>query len=194
MPFDWRAFLTRWSKELLDDPEIVRELPAGVVASGWLGYRGATAEQLADLETRLGATLPPSYRAFLSVSNGWRNTSPFIDRVLPTEEVDWFATRHQQWIDAYVAPAAGLPRLTDAEYLVYGQEQSTVHFRTEYLQTALQISDVGDAAIYLLNPQVVTPEGEWEARFFANWHPGAVRHRSFQEMMQAEDQTFLDLR
>ncbi len=169
-------------------------MPTVVVASGWLGYSGATDEQLAALETRLGVTLPPSYRAFLSVSNGWRNTSPFIDRVLPTEEVDWFATRHQQWIDAYVAPAAGLPRLTDAEYLVYGEEQSSVHIRTEYVQTALQISAIGDSAIYLLNPVIVAPKGEWEAWFFANWQAGAVRYRSFQALMQGEHQTFLDLR
>ncbi len=49
------------------------------------------------------------------------------------------------------------------------------------------------SAIYLLNPQVVTEEGEWEAWFFANWLPGAARYRSFQEMMEAEYQDFLAL-
>ena len=63
----------------------------------------------------------------------------------------------------------------------------------EYLQTALEISDVGDAGIYLLNPQVVTEEGEWETWFFANWLPGATRYRSFQELMEAEYQNFLTL-
>jgi hypothetical protein len=62
------------------------------------------------------------------------------------------------------------------------------------LRTALEISDWGDSAICLLNPQVVTPEGDWEAWFFANWLPGANRYRSFWELMQAEYAGFLELR
>ena len=58
----------------------------------------------------------------------------------------------------------------------------------------MEISDWGDSAIYVLNPQVVTAEGEWGAWFFANWQAGAVRHRSFWDLMQAEYQSFLDLR
>lgn len=56
------------------------------------------------------------------------------------------------------------------------------------------ISAVGDSAVYLLNPEVRTPSGEWEAWFFANWNPGACRYRSFWEMMQRECQSFIDLR
>ncbi|HEY3110361.1 MAG TPA: hypothetical protein VGL23_16490 [Chloroflexota bacterium] len=41
---------------------------------------------------------------------------------------------------------------------------------------------------------MVTPEGEWEAWFFANWYPGASRYRSFWELMQAEHASFLELR
>jgi hypothetical protein len=36
---------------------------------------------------------------------------------------------------------------------------------------------------------VVTPDGEWEAWFFANWLPGANRYRSFWEMLQTEQDT-----
>jgi len=42
-----------------------------VVASGWLGFPGATEAETAAAEAHLGVTLPPSYRAFLRVSNGW---------------------------------------------------------------------------------------------------------------------------
>ncbi len=47
--------------------------------------------------------------------------------------------------------------------------------------TALEISDheVSGSAVYLLTPQIITPEGEWEAWFFAHWIPGAERYRSF---------------
>ena len=67
--------------------------------SGWLGYLGAKEEQIAAAEEHLGQRLPPSYRAFLQVSNGWRNAGPFIDRLWSTEEVDWFVTRNQDWIE-----------------------------------------------------------------------------------------------
>jgi hypothetical protein len=50
----------------------------------------------------------------------------------------------------------------------------------------LEISDTGDAAILLLNPEVVSDEGEWEAWFFASWLPGAGRFRSFEELMRFE--------
>jgi len=49
---------------------------------------------------------------------------------------------------------------------------------------------VGDSAVYLLNPQVISADGEWEAWFFANWLPRAHRYRSFQEMMEAHFHQF----
>jgi hypothetical protein len=53
-------------------------------------------------------------------------------------------------------------------------------------QTVLEISDWGDSAIYLLNPQVVTVDGEWEAWFYAPWNIVPARYRSFWDLMQAE--------
>ncbi|MHB1134096.1 MAG: SMI1/KNR4 family protein [Chloroflexota bacterium] len=196
--YDWQPLLIRWRKELIASPRWGQGLPSEVATSGWLGFPGASEEQLARAETRLGTRLPPSYRAFLRTSNGWRATGTFIDYVYACEELEWFRARHQQWIDAYVSPPLlhflrPTPRLSDAEYYVYGEEQDSARFRPEYLRTALAISAEGDSAIYLLNPQVVTPEGEWEAWFFANWLPGASRYRSFWEMMQAEHASFLEL-
>lgn len=158
-----------------------------------MGFEGATEQEILALESRLGARLPPSYRSFLKTSNGWRHLGPFVYELLPTTRVDWFAEINQDWIDAYVEPYAGLPFLSDEEYFVYGAEQDSVAFRTEYLQTTLQISEEGDSAVYLLNPRVVTPEEEWEAWFFANWLPGATRYGSFHEMMAAERESFLQL-
>ena len=48
--------------------------------------------------------------------------------------------------------------------------------------------------MYLLNPMVVTPEGEWEAWMFAHWLPGARRYRSFWELMGGEYRMFLRVR
>ena len=210
--FDWESFLRRWNQELLGstaaDPT---DLPPEVIESGWLGYPGATEEQITQAEARLGKTLPPSYRAFLKVTNGWRQTTPLIDRLWSSEEIEWFSNRHQNWIDAFLEDYKdryphvsatqlesnahlGAPSVPDEEYLVYGEAQDCSKLRVEYLHTALEISDVGESAIYLLNPQVVTDDGEWEAWFFGDWLPGADRYPSFRAMMQAEYENFLELR
>ncbi len=195
--YDWRLFLEEWSQEILAyDDEYRLELPAEVIASGWLGYPGATEEQIAQAEGRLGTRLPPSYREFLAVTNGWRRTSPFIDRLWSTDEIEWFPVRHQGWIDDLrsVEPVDGPTPFSEEEYLVYGPGQNTLLAPLEYLETALDISDLGDAAVYVLSPQVVTAEGEWEAWFMAAWSAGASRYRSFWELMHQEHETFLRLR
>src|SRR2546430_5654347 len=59
-----------------------------------------------------------------------------------------------------------------------------------HLPSVLEISEVGDSAIYLLNPQTVAADGEWQAWFFSSWNPGAVRHRSFEELMVAQRDSY----
>jgi len=182
--FAWDTFLREWSAELLTSPEIARSVPRDVRASGWLGVPGATEDQIARAEARLGATLPPSYKDFLKVSNGWRNTGLFIPRLWSAEETDWFRMRNREWVDDW---------MQGAEY--YDQKYPTAHppdpgDERYHLASTLEISDVGDGAVYLLNPKVRAGDGEWEAWFFSNWNPGAVRHRSFAEMMRAERESF----
>jgi len=101
--------------------------------------------------------------------------------------VRWFRRDNRDWIRAYsVADAAhcdaGLP---DDEYYAY-TEEARQHFRPKHLAHAIQISDVGDATAYLLNPQVVDAAGEWEAWVISNSQPGVTRYRSFAELMFAE--------
>ncbi len=190
-PFDWRFFLEGYSRDLLAGRQLAPRISVDVRRSQWLGYAGATAEQIQGLEARLSRPLPPSYRAFLLTSNGWRQTGPFIDRLYAAGEVDWFRNRYADWIEAWTGGPGHLlsmspPSVPDGEYFVYGAGQDPVKGRFEYLNDALAISPEGDSAIYLLNPRVVSAGGEWEAWFFANWLPGAARYRSFQEMMVAE--------
>lgn len=200
LPLDWRHWSRQASHDLLAYDSIRGRLAGEVVASGWLGYESASEAEIVALEERLETRLPPSYRTFLAASNGWRHAGPFIYDLWPCGEVRWFKDRHQDWIDAYMhpedngvevvyPPGKEPPRpkpLTDEEYLVYGNQQDPCRFHTEYLQTALEVSDVGDSAILLLNPQTVNEAGEWEAWLFANWMPGARRYRSFQELLLQE--------
>ena len=192
MAFDWRNFLEQFSQRLLSDEQIQAQQSQEILDSRWLGVAGATNDEIKKVEDRLGIELPPSYRQFLHTSNGWRYSGKSISRIWSTNEIAWFRERNQDWIDAYTDPYNNLPTIPDKEYFKYGNEQDPVIFRVEYLQTALEISDVGDSAIYLLNPKVVTKDGEWEAWFFANWLPGAVRYRSFKDLMEAEYQKLLE--
>ncbi len=104
-------------------------------------------------------------------------------KIWSSDQVQWFRDQDPQWIAAWTDYAYEVP---DEEYFVYGEEQDCVNLRREYLKTALAISEGIDSAIYLLNSQIVTEEGEWEAWFFSNTLPGAYRYQSFREMMQAE--------
>ncbi|MCY2952989.1 MAG: HEAT repeat domain-containing protein [Planctomycetota bacterium] len=151
----------------------------------WLGFAPATEGDLMELEQRLGVILPPSYRAFLLTSNGWRRTTRFIDRIRPTQEVNWFRVENEQWVEVY--SDSGSP-LADEEYYDYGEDGAPDH-RNGHMPSLLQISDVDDG-VYLLNPEGVTPDGEWEAWFFANWVPGAKRYPSFAHLMLHEYRSF----
>ncbi len=198
--FEWRPFLERFSEAMLEDDSIRDRLPSDVVSSGWLGFDPASADEIDALESRIDASLPPSYRSFLETTNGWRDCGAFIYRMWSTHEVDWFRVRHQQWIDAYEEPwkegqdgEPALPSIPDEEYFVYGGN-SYPPMRVEYLPSTLDISDVGDSAIVLLNPEVIFDDGEWEAWFFATLCIDPNRYRSFRELMEGAFAGFLKLR
>lgn len=208
--FDWESFLRQWSHDFLSsETTAVERLPEAVRNSGWLGYPGATEAQISRAEERLGVHLPPSYRMFIQVTNGWLQTTPFIYKLWSIEEIEWFATRHSAWIEQFKEIHLRLdqlvlknrfdrsfayPKVSDQDYFIYGESQDPSKIRVDYLDAALEISTRGESAIYLLNPRVVSVDGEWEAWFFGDWLPGADRYLSFQEMMQAEYQNFLELR
>jgi hypothetical protein len=181
--YNWQLFLEAFSRLMLKDNDIRGSLPPEAVAANWLGYPGASLEELDELESRLKVHMPPSYRSFLQITNGWRNAGAFIYRLWPTSQVTWFRERHQDWIDAYNPPAVPPRAVPDSQYFIYDDRQDPVLLRGEYLKTTLEISDAGDAAILLLNPRVLTLQGEWEAWFLANWLPGARRYRSFWDLM-----------
>lgn len=189
MKIDWKDLLARWSKELVASP-LSENLPIDVIASGWLGFPGASEAELANLENRLGQQLPPSYREFLQVSNGWRLTTSFISNLWPTGKVEWVKKRHPDVIEAWTQ-FGGEISVSDNDYFVYGEEQDPASLRSEYLNRALSVSELTDNGMYLLNPQVINAAGEWEAWFFASWLPGAQRYQSFGDLMVAELEAFL---
>lgn len=192
----WRSLLGQWNKELVQDPDALTDLPPEVSAAGWLGSPPASDDNIKAAEERLEVTLPPSYCAFLQVTNGWYDTGRFGQRIWSVGEIDWYIDQHRDLVHAWMegeswnGPPAPVP---DEQYFNYGPEQQPYTMRSEYLPQMLEVSDVGDG-VYLLNPRVVTPEGEWEAWFFADWLAGAVRYRTFWDMMNAEYENYLRLK
>ncbi|MET8008267.1 SMI1/KNR4 family protein [Nonomuraea glycinis] len=128
----------------------------------WLGATGASEAELAHHEERLGMRLPPSYREFLQVSNGWDEESRSCLRLLPVAEVGW--TRD-------VDPELGE---------IWGDPVGDTLYISEYIE----------GQVCLLNPRVVEPDGEWQAFDLASWHPGVIEYRSFWDLMTGMNPEF----
>lgn len=173
---DWTAFLREYNGELLASRHIAEALQYAegddlrrAVDAGWLGYRGASVEQLARVEARLGVTLPPDYRDFLWASNGWRWPGTLVPRLWPAEELEWY-------------------RVTDAETIdIWSRENPQLG---RELRGALRVSDqeIAGTAVYLLVPQ--TDDSGWEAWIFAHWIPGEERYDSFRALLESERESF----
>jgi HEAT repeat protein len=157
----WAELLKELSEFRLSDPRVASGASERKIRERWLGEPAATEQEIEALERRLGQHLPPSYRSFLAVSNGFTQQSSFIHRLYGANEVDWFGARNKGWADAYRQTYPNLP-------------------------LCLQISDVGDSAVVLLNPKTVSSDGEWQTYFFANWMAGARPYGSFREFMEEE--------
>lgn len=183
--WDWRALLDRCSQRNLADRAYAAGLEDAVVASGWLGFPGADPAELHALEARLGLRLPPSYRALLSLTNGFRRVSSNVGALLPAHQVNPFHSQHAAWIRTWTdAVAPHVPQPSHPR--VYGPSQDPTAFDHRLLQEAIQVSTVEDASVVLLVPSVTDEHGEWEAWLWAAWLPGARRHPSLVDLIRAE--------
>lgn len=181
---NWKNLLKELSHKLIEERDENHrwELTPEMLKSKWLGNPGALEAHISKAEIRLGTQFPPSYREFLKVSNGWRNSDWTDMQLWSTKEIEWFSTNHQDWI--WPLDTDERPSVPDEKYFIYGEDQDCVYLRREYLQTALEISsDSGDGDIFLLIPDVIFEDGEWEAWHFGSKLPGAIRYRSFYELM-----------
>jgi hypothetical protein len=183
-PEHWRAVLSTWSREILAVEAYRREFPIEVVESEWLGYPGATDEEITATEASLDITVPLPYHAFLTVTNGWRTTTTFIDRIRPVGEIAWYREAYPERLAGWLEGE----RISREEYDIPPEDWMT----GDDLREALAISDYDDR-VYLLIPRPSEPDGEWPAWFFAPWIPGEEEYGSFWELMVAQKESFLDL-
>jgi hypothetical protein len=156
----WIDLLERIATRILADREKAVDLPDEFLETGWLGTRGATTDELASLERRLGLSLPPSYRSFLATTNGWGPTSFAVQRLLAADEVVRFADAEPEWVRAWEDNEEG-----------------------PAIRSAVQISTVFDGAVCLLVPGA---SANWETWLFANWLPGADAYPSFHAFMEGQ--------
>jgi hypothetical protein len=180
---EWQPWLQEWNRELLAryDPTehnafVDAQVTPAVLTSGWLGFPGVSEEQLAELELRLGRDAPSLISLLSTLSNGFLQPGVIVPRIL----------RPMKWVGCETSIRTPL---------TFGQRGCRARDGVadpdafeQYLPTALQVSarETVGTAMYLLNPQVASAEGEWEAFFFAHWVPGVQRFPSFWALMQAE--------
>jgi hypothetical protein len=173
---DWDARVFRMTPERLDSYS--RSHPEAYAARS--GARAAaTDSEIAALEKRLGTSLPPSFVSFLRYSNGYA-LFDIPEAIFGTDEIEWFVTHNKEYADIWNETSS---EVDDETYAQYGAHQNPVCVRAEYLYSSLQISGVYDGYVCLLNPKIVNTNGDWEAWDFGSRIPGAIRYRSFWEMM-----------
>lgn len=175
----WTELLRRWSDELRQfAPDLLDALPSRG-ADRWVGAAPATAEQIAAAEARLGVTLPPSYREFLTITDGWPATGDFVTGIRPVGEVGWFRDLERSWFEIWrdIAVAEGLSD-DDEDHALMGR--------------ALVVSTPGGDAL-LLDPARVDPaSGEWFCCRFSNAAAGpSDASTSFKQGMERVHDRFV---
>ena len=174
-PEKWRELLQDLSDLAIADEEVRALLTPEQIQSRWLGEAPATDADIAAAEARLGLRLPPSYRAFLKVSNGWNWPNSFVARLAGTSDIGWTREKDADLIrgweegSRYATAQFGAPPPSPEDHLAQTILISTPH-------------EEDDAAYFMLNPETRS-NGEFEAWFFSSWNPGANAHPSFWHLM-----------
>ncbi len=183
-PFAWGPFLRVWSGEWSDslpDDEPRGEEDETARRERWLGFPPASEERIAAMEQRLGRRMPPSYRAFLAVSDGWRHAGGFVGLLAGTADARW----HDD--------AAGLAEMFE-EYLDDGagpEERRDV----EIWRRGLQLDVESDMTHVLLDPGDADKNGEWAVYTWASWRAEPPeRFPDFAAFMRSMHRQFHSLR
>lgn len=190
-PLEWKAYLQRCSRQIIEDGDGGGgpELSEVVIQSGWLGYEGASRAAIWQTKKRLGLPLPPSLRSFYCATNGWRTVGCFIFAVPPVEKIGWLSKVDPHLYEIGVGVEAQFesdPRVDLREYAYEGGTR---------VKRSLSASTWGDASTWLLDPGTVDSKGEWAGGRWSSWNPGMEWIAdSFEALFRDEYQTYLRLR
>lgn len=182
--FDWRSFLLRWSGEWADSlpaDEARGEDDEAAWQARWLGFQPASEERIAAVEERLGRRMPPSYREFLKVSDGWRHAGGFVWLLAGTEGARWhdnesgLADLFEECLDEDAGP----------------EERR----EADLWRRGLQLDVESDITHVLMDPEDVDEDGEWAVYTWASWRASPPeRHENFLEFMRDMYREFHSLR
>jgi hypothetical protein len=152
-----------------------------------LRYPPASEMDIQLVESRLGVRLPPSYREFLSISNGWLiENNPSL---LPVEKVGLLREIDSKYVQEYLEDEY---LLETTEFVVtsepLGEGESFVtrnlDVPTACLNDAIAIGvDDREKAFLLLDPTTVDDRGEWRA-FWLFRYEFAIVGRDFARLME----------
>ncbi|MFD5161095.1 SMI1/KNR4 family protein [Streptomyces hawaiiensis] len=182
--FDWRSFLLEWSGEWADslpDGETPGEDDEAARQARWLGFPPASEERIAAMEERLGRRMPPSYREFLQVTDGWRHAGGFVWLLAGTEDAHWHdnASELADMFEEYLEEDAGPEERREADIWRRG----------------LQLDVESDAIYVLMDPEDVDEDGEWAVYTWASWRAAPPdRYANFLAFMRDMHREFHSLR
>ena len=156
-PLDWPTFLSRWRRELGDAGLLDEWDPHDPMA----GVIGASEEAIAAAEARLGTRLPPSYRTFLTATDGWPVTGYWIvPGFRGVADVGWFRDVEASWYEIW--------RDLDALNHALGEDVAL-------MERALVVSDPDSYKAVLLDPANMDPvTGEWRRWHLSNGGSGSA--------------------
>jgi hypothetical protein len=163
LSLSWSGLLRRWEADWqAHGPEAEEDRRP-------LAAPPATEADIAAAEARLGVRLPPSYREFLTVSNGWRRTGVFVSGLRPVGQIGWFRDLEREWYEIW--------RDLDTD----GNSADVALMARAVVVSAPESEDA-----LLLDPARVDPvTGEWHACTFSNKHPGASAGSTFREEVES---------
>jgi len=127
--------ITEWH-EFLDVP-----------TSRWPGTQPASEDAVRAAEQRLGVALPPSYRNFLLVSNGWVEMPADAGTLRTVDAIGWYPETDPEMWNAWFGP--DMPDFSE--------------LKSELKPSLLITTDAYRGDVWLLNPDHKGADGEWRA-------------------------------
>lgn len=170
--FNWHEFLGRWQDEWVPRADEDEDEDGGQ-SGAHLGRPGAAEAAIAAAEERLGRRLPPSYRGFLAVSDGWHvDQTAGIYWLGGVAEIGWFGDPFDM-TPLYEESLGDDPR--EEEVLLAGMWRRALRLETD-----------SDMSYALLDPGDTDQDGEWALYVYKGWggeYPD--RYPSFRAYMEA---------
>ncbi|UGQ09072.1 SMI1/KNR4 family protein [Yinghuangia sp. ASG 101] len=182
---DWTTFLRTWSDEWVAARTDDFYPP---VPGDRLGFDPASETEITEAEQRLGLRFPPSYRAFLAASNGWRRAGS-VNEMCSTRTVGFFREMTDfvcDMLDGY--EQEDLAEDVDLDDPAEGDAER-IHAANKW-KRAVQVSLEGDLTWFVLDPGDVGPDGEWAAYRYSSWGDMPQRQESFADLMYSMFQSF----